>query len=472
MIEPKHLPVLSREELLTLVAERQRQLAELRASNEALRAEIEQRTRGGKRQAAPFAKGTRRANPQPPGRKPGSGPFHYREAPLPAAITEPPVDVRVLRAGCPACGGLLAAERVDVAYPTELPVLPRAPVTPYRVWVCRCVVGGRQVRGQHPDLAPDPYGATAHRLGARLLAAAQMLHDGFGMPVRQVPAVWHALTGVQLTQGALTQDALQRVQGPLGDVYEGLRAAVPQAPVVHTDDTGWRVGGVPAYLMAFETAGATVYQIRPHHRHEAGQEVSPADDDGVLVTDRGRSDDAQAFDGVPQQKCLAPIQRSIRDVLETKTGRARDFGERLKALLQDAIALWHEDHDGHVTACKTQAEALQTEITYQLRDRRLQDADNQRLLNELGWHHDRGNLRRFLTDPRVEPTNNRAERALRPAVIARKVSQCSKNSRGASAFAAFSRVIRTLMNTQAGAVVEALSHMLRPPQPQDVPTCP
>jgi transposase len=285
------------------------------------------------------------------------------------------------------------------------------------------------------------------------------------MPVRQVPAVWHALTGVQLTHGALTPAARPRVQGPRGDVAEGLRAAVPQAPVVHTDETGWRVGGAPASLMAFETAGATVSPRRPHHRHEAVPEVIPAADDGVLVTDRGRSSEAQAFDGVPQQTCLAPSQRSISDVLETTTGRTRDFGARLKALLQDAIALGHEDHDGHVTALKPYAAALQTDITSQRRDRRLKDADHQRLLNALGWHHDRGNLQRLLTDRRGEPTHNRAERVLRPAVMARQVSQGSQNSRGASAFAAFSRVIRTRMNTQAGSVVEALSHVLRPPQP-------
>ena len=54
------------------------------------------------------------------------------------------------------------------------------------------------------------------------------------------------------------------------------------------------------------------------------------------------------------------------------------------------------------------------------------DRDNGRLQNELGWHDDRGNLLRFLDDPSIEPTNNRAERALRGAVIARKVSHCSK----------------------------------------------
>jgi transposase len=463
MAFPKDLASLSREDLLALVAELQRQIAELRA-------EIEQLKRGGKRQAAPFSKGTRVADPKPPGRKPGSGTFRSREAPPPEAVTEPPVEIRVTLDMCPACGGPLAEERVDLAYTTEWPVLPRPTVTPYRVWVCRCTVCGTQGRGQHPDLASDQYGATAHRLGPRVRAAAHTLHYGVGIPVRKVPAVLHALTGVQLTQGALTQDALPHAEGPLGAAYEGLRAAVPEAPVVHTDDTGWRVGGEPAYLMAFETEGVTVYHIRPRHRHEDVQEVIPADYAGVLVTDRGRSYDAQAFDDVPQQKCLAHIQRSISDVLATKTGRARDFGEQLKGLRHEAMELWHAYRDGHRTDSKADAEALQAEITSHLRNRRLKDADNQRLLNELGWHHDRGNLVRFLADPRIEPTNNRAERALRPAVIARKVSQCSKNDRGAGAFAVFTSMIRTLMKTQTGSVVETLSHLLRPPQPQHVHT--
>ena len=463
MTSPKQPASLSRDDLLVLVAERQRQIAELRV-------EIEQLKRGGKRQAAPFTKGTRVADPKPPGRKPGAGTFRYRESPRPAELTEPPVDVRVLVDACPACGGSLAAERVDYASMTELPVRPSPQVTPYRVWVCRCVIGGRQVRGQHPEVAPDQYGATAHRLGARLRAAAHTLHYGVGLPVRKVPAVLHVLTGVRLTQGALTQDALQQAEGSLGTAYEGLRASIPGAPVVHTDDTGWRVGGEPAYLMAFETDTATVYQIRPRHRHAEVQEVIPADYAGVMVTDRGRSYDARALDGVPQQKCLAHIQRSISEVLETKVGRARDVGEQLKGLRQEALQLWHAYRDNQRTDFKVDADALQAEMSDQLRHRRLKDPDNQRLLDALGWHHDRGNLLRFLVDPRVEPTNNRAERALRPAVIARKVSQCSKNDRGAGAFAVFTSVIRTLMNTDTASMVDTLSHLLRPPQRQYAPT--
>ena len=106
--------------------------------------------------------------------------------------------------------------------------------------------------------------------------------------------------------------------------------------------------------------------------------------------------------------------------------------------------LWRAYHRGEAEDFEVQVERLKRELSYHLRDRPMEDADNWRLQNELGWHDDRGNLLRFLDDPNIEPTNNRAERALRPAVIARKVSHCSKSGEGAEAFSAFTSVIRTL----------------------------
>jgi transposase len=379
------------------------------------------------------------------------------------------VDVPVTLEACPTCGGRLEEARVDLAYPTELPARPRPKVTQYRVQVCQCTVCGQQVRGHHPDVAAGQYSATAHRLGARVMAAAPVLHDGMGIPGRQVPAVLAVLTGVRLTQGALTQDALPRAAGTVGIAYAQLRAMIPETPVVHTDDTGWRVGGEPAHLMAFETDAATVYQIRPRHRHEEVQEVIPADYAGVMVTDRGRSDDAQAVDGVDQQKCLAHSLRSISDVVERQTGRARDFGVQLKARVQAALAWWHRHRDTPVADFTVEAEVLQAELTYQRRDRRLKDRDHQRLLNELGWPHDRGHVRRFWTDPRLEPTNHRAERAVRPAVIARQGSHGSNNGAGAHAFAACTSVVRTLAKQRVDALVENLYQRFRGPDVQATP---
>jgi len=206
---------------------------------------------------------------------------------------------------------------------------------------------------------------------------------------------------VQITQSALTQDAQRRAAGSVGTVYARLRARVPEAAAVYTDDTGWRVGGELAHLMAFETAAATVYQVRARHRNEEVREVVPAAYAGVLVTDRGRSYDAIELAGIRQQKCLAHIQRTLSEVLARQHGKARAFGRQLKGLFRRAIDLWHAYHQGQRRGFAAHAQQLQHALTHQLRDRPLKDPDNRRLLNELGWHHDRGNLLRFLDDPRI-----------------------------------------------------------------------
>src|ERR1700681_2589509 len=60
----------------------------------------------------------------------------------------------------------------------------------------------------------------------------------------------------------------------------------------------------------------------------------------------------------------------------------------------------------------------------------------------------------------IEPTNNRAERDLRPAVISRKVSQCSKNQRGAHAFEVFTSVLETIRKTTPSEIARALVQVM------------
>ena len=241
--------------------------------------------------------------------------------------------------------------------------------------------------------------------------------------------------------------------------------------VVYTDDTGWRVGGENAQLMIFVADTVTVCQVRPQHRNEEVREVIGDAYGGVLVTDRGKSYDAQELEAVQQQKCIHHALRSINEVLETKQGRARHFGARLKRLLKEGLRLWHEYHAprGQLTGFERHAGSLREAVTRHLRPRRLVDADNQRLLNEFGRHHARGNLLRFLEDPRIQPTNNASERGFRFAVIQRKVSQCSKTAGGARAFEAFASGIKTALR-QGKAVLERLTGLFRGVDPQSVPS--
>lgn len=434
MPTPSHkIEDLSREELIALIRKLADEVEKLRKENEELR-------RKRYRQAAPFTKGFKKPDPKKPGRRKGEGQFQKREAP-PAAET----DVRV-EASMPErcrCGGQVSLERIEEATMVDVPAVPVPVVTRYTVPVCRCEVCGGVVRGQAPGLEPDQLGATAHRLGPRVKAIAHTLHYGLGIPVRKLPQVLWELTGIRITASALTQDALKHAsaEGPVGRQYQTLRDRIGGCAVVHTDDTGWSIGGTNAFLMGFVSADTVVYQIRYRHRSEEVLEIIPANFAGVMVTDRGKSYDADVFLHVLQQKCLGHLLKNISEVLEGKAGPARSFGLKLKSLLQRALELGDQEPSPERAVA---VKRLDEELTWVLRNRVLKDDDNQRLLNGIGAQMDLGRLLTFLNVLGVDGTNNIAERILRLAVIARKVSQCSKNEAGAHASSAFMSVIQTL----------------------------
>jgi hypothetical protein len=182
-----------------------------------------------------------------------------------------------------------------------------------------------------------------------------------------------------------------------------------------------------------------------------------------MGTDRGRSYEDKSFRRVKQRKCLAHLQRTLSELLARKKGRARgDLAERAQELLRLASGLWEGYHQDDQEKFERWVPEVRLALSYHLRDRPLRDQDNQKLLRMLRRYHRRGDLLRFLEEPEVEPTNNRVERMLRPAVIARKVSQCSKTWAGAEAFAAFTSIIQTLLKKAApSAVVEALADLFR-----------
>jgi hypothetical protein len=331
----------------------------------------------------------------------------------------------------------------------------------FLVEVCRCQRCGKTTRGHHRDVALDQYGATAHRVGERAKAVAHTLHYGWGVPQRKVPTILRALCGLEITQGALNQDAQSKTAGVVGAAYQQLRAEIPQAPVVHTDDTGWRMGGSTAQLMVFTHSQTTVFQVRSRHRNEEVREVIGDDFAGVLECDRGKSYDAEELRGVDQQKCLSHLIGNAADLEQRQWGRARQFPRRLKELLQKGLALGRCRQQLPAARFEKQAAALDRQMSKHLRDRLLGNLDNQRFLNGVGAQHDRGNLLRFLRDPRLEPTNNRAERALRPAVIRRKVSHCSKSPAGARAFEAFLSVIQTFRQRSSRSLIPSLFDLFR-----------
>lgn len=274
---------------------------------------------------------------------------------------------------------------------------------------------------------------------------------------------------LRVTHSALVQSAIRssRQDRVIGAQYEGLRSKVRTASVVNTDDTSWALHGKVAFLMVFKTSSSLVYQIRSSHRTKQVLELVASSFNGVLVADRFVTYDAKALGHIKHQKCLAHLLKNLKGILEKpKPGRSQVFPRALRAVFKDAIRLHTRFVNGELEehGFKRQGKAITRRLDRLLEPRDLRDKDNARLRRELGWHHARGSLLRFLENPIVSPTNNAAERALRPAVVARKLSAGSKNEAGARAFCAFKSVIETAKLAGGSAfntLVEAYSHPRR-----------
>ena len=418
---------------------------QLRSQNDRLKKRIDELERKSKKYVAPFSRETPKADPKPPGRHTGQGLFVSKQRPTREQVTRV-VDVK-LQNRCE-CGGELRPFKTDFAFITALPAAPPQ-VTEYHLEVGRCEVCGRDVRARHPEVATDQRGASAHRLSDEVYCLAHSLHYDLGIPVRKVPEVLRLTTGLSVSQSALTRDALRvtRAGRVLQQEYQQLRDDVQKQPSVHQDDTGWRVHGQAAWLQVFKTAQSVVYQIRMRHTHAQLQELVPNTYQGTLCCDRFSTYDHGSLADVKQQKCLHHVISSCKQALVVQlqqAGRGRAYPPKLLAYFHVALGLHQRFHQGYCTLSEYQRQgaALTAQIETRLQQP-CRSKENLRLQKSLVKHHQRGNLLRFLTDPSIEPTNNAAERALRPAVIARKVSQCSKTTAGSEAFAIFKSLTQT-----------------------------
>jgi len=416
------------------------------------------------RSATPFSKGKGKQEKKKPGRQKGRGKFTRRMEPeaLPGDQVEA-ITVELETNACPDCGGTLK-RGTEVATIIDTPERPVRIIKRFEVQTGKCPDCGKTIRAKHPELAADQYGATAHRVGINVIARGLALHYYSGATLRKSAEAIGMLTGIPLTQSALSQFTRKHGtgEGILAGIYQGLRREIANSPVVNTDDTGWRTGGRASYLMGFFTPQLAVFQVRKRHRSEEVREMLGEDFDAILGTDRGTSYEAKEFDGLRQQKCLSHLCKNASNVEEIKKGRAKDFTRELKRILREAIKIWRDNKEGTIAEREFRrlGKEIDVELTWHLRDRKLKDPDNQRLLDGIGKQHDKGRVLLFLEEPEVEPTNNRAERGLRPAVIARKVSQCSKNDTGERQFETLKSITATL-KLRGQDVAQGLAALLR-----------
>lgn len=398
------------------IAELEAQVADLTRRLEQALAWVEELERATARQAAPFRREPRRIVPpenrKRPGRKPGHEGF-FRQ--VPEQIDQ---EIDLPMDCCPKCGGAVHDVTVVEQVIEEIePVRPTVIKLKTRRGVCDCC---GKVDTPHPLRQSLAGGCAKVQIGPRAVALATLLNKVCGLTMRKTLMVLKQLCGLGLTPGGLSQ-ALDRTADKCQGDYDRLIEQLRDSPAVNVDETSWWVGASGHWLWCFTTPGQTLFHVGPRASRVVN-EVLGEKFAGVLV-----SDCLASYNPVDcrKHKCFAHHHRAIASAKKTQTDHA--YLNQWKMLLTVANELWHLRQD--LPPPKYEADRQQLEAWKdRLLDQTVTDPGDVKIQNRLIKH--REHLLRCLEDASVEPTNNRAERQLRPAVICRKLSCGNRTDRG------------------------------------------
>jgi transposase len=377
--------------------------------------------------ADPGAGKRRRKGKRSP-RNPGAQPGHPGSGRGLLPIEQVDEVIEHLPESCAQCGHSLAdrpargpIRRHQVA---ELPETAVA-VTEHRLCRRRCPDCGALTQAELPPEIPR------ERFGPRLQGAIATLAAGFRLSRRQVADLCGELFGSQIAVGSV--DAILQRQGiALREPQKRLCDAVRSAPVLCVDETGWKQAGQTRFLWGAFADRAAVLRVAPsRHREEA--ETLLGETEAIVSSDRWWAYDH--LDPARRQVCWSHLLRDFRFHAESPIADQSEFGEACLGVAEEVFSAWRAfQHSGDRRALRREIAPLEREL-------RALCGAGKRKSAKTRYH--RGLARNlikvwpalwnFIEAEGVEPTNNRAERGLRHAVIYRKLSQGNRSAQGALA---------------------------------------
>jgi transposase len=351
------------------------------------------------------------------GRRPGGQPGHAPQLKQwlpPERVTRV---VRFLPEHCAKCAAALPAQAGPKDPPpkqhqiADLPPV-RAEVVEYQGHTRTCQRCGTV------NCAPIPQEICQHSIGPGLAAAMAYFAGCHQVSKRGVEEIVETLFEVPVALGTVS-NLEQQMSAALASAHAAAVAAVQAAPVKHVDETGWKKQGQKCWLWVPATAQLSVFVLHAR-RGLAGLAMLLGEVQGIIVSDRW-----SAYRGLPvyrRQLCWAHLKRDFQALVDLG-GKAKRFGDELLNLTEDVFHWWSRIRDGTMTRG-----SMRTYINDQrpwLRDLLTRGcasgcAKTAALCGQLLELEPA--LWTFVRHEGVEPTNNRAERAVRKAVLWRKKS--------------------------------------------------
>jgi len=386
--------------------------------------------------------GTTRASKEPSGRRPGGQPGHPGVSRALAKKVDEVLELKPHR--CGHCGGSLKGEdpSPDRHQVTELPpIVPH--VTEYRLHTLACAGCGHETRATLPAGVPEG------QFGPRLVATAGLLTGAYHLSKRAAQEILRDLFSVEMSLGALSGcegKVGSLLEGPVSEAHEWAQ----EQPRAHADETGWKEGRRRPcpWLWTLVTSAVTVFLVRPRKKWAARELLGRFK--GVLHRDRWGSYNVY---GGRQQICWAHLLRDFASMTEFRGPAAGRIGQDLLNKGRRMFRLWEKVRDGTWDRGR-----------FHKATRRLRSDIEGALYAGAECGHQKmrqvcrrilrfvGDLWTFTQEEGVEPTNNAAERAIRPAVLWRRKSFGTQSERG-SRFVERMLTVRATLRQQGRNVV-------------------
>jgi len=322
-----------------------------------------------------------------------------------------------------------AEKLVRVNQITELPEI-RSQVIEVRQYETVCPHCGVKQRAQAPE------GLEMGRsFGARLESTVVYYRQEQHMSYQRTQQALQNLYGVEISQGGI-DGIMQKAGEKAAQAVKEIEAQIRQSAVIHCDETSSRVGGNNWWEWVFCSAQAVLHVIRFNRSKDVIQDVMGNHQAEVWVSDCYSAQ--MRAPAHQRQLCLAHQLRNLQAAVEIEPSTT--WAKAMQVLFRYAIHLQKQRGEMSPEYYKQQVERIERHCD-RLLTRKLTQPQAKRLQKRYLKY--RQCLFVFLYRDDVSPTNNVAERALRPSVVHRKVIGCFRSDWGVKAFADLASLIDT-----------------------------
>ena len=332
----------------------------------------------------------------------------------------------------------------------ELPKV-RPTVTEYRRHALDCPACG------HTTRAPLPKDVPGGMFGPRVMAMVAMATGVLRLSKRQVSGLlldWFAIQASPASVCAMEHLASEAV----ARAVEEARAYVRQQSVAYVDETGWREARRRVWLWSAATAMVTVFLVAARRTRAVAQNILGKHFQGTIVTDRHVL--YRWLPSTRHQVCWAHLLRDFQEIQEGPPPAA-PIGAALVNLGQQVLHHWHRYKAGAITSATfaKHEDSLRRAVRAVLqRGAMCGHRPTAGTCRDLLRIED--SLWVFVQTPGVEPTNNTAERGVRPAVQWRNISFGTDSPLG-SRFVERMLTVRATLKQQFRSVLDYLTEACR-----------